>query len=415
MKARIQAKYNEATELYGRARGILDEYEKTEMPAEKVTEVDKLFEAFDAKIAEAKRLEAAASREMQVNEIEQPQNALNTPKAAPAQSSDDTDEAALARKAWGRALKGGTRVLSGSELKALRADNDPSGGYLVAPTQVVKELIKFVDDMVFIRTLATVYPLAMAESLGVPSLDTDLSDPEWTSELQTGNEDTVEPFGARELKPSPLAKRIKLSKKLLRQATINVENLVRDRLGYKFGVSQEKGFLTGTGVGQPLGVFTASPMGIDTSRDVTAAAATTFNGNDFIDLKHALKGQYWPRARIIVHRTTISAVRKLKDSNQNYIWSPGLGPGGGLTGGLPQTIVDVPYLVSEFVPNTVTSGLYTAIIGDFSHYWIAEALNLEIQVVMELYAETNQIGYIGRMEVDGMPVLAEAFARLRMA
>jgi hypothetical protein len=33
---------------------------------------------------------------------------------------------------------------------------------------------------------------------------------------------------------------------------------------------------------------------------------------------------------------------------------------------------------------------------------------------MELYAETNQVGYIGRMEVDGMPVLEEAFSRLIM-
>ena len=30
---------------------------------------------------------------------------------------------------------------------------------------------------------------------------------------------------------------------------------------------------------------------------------------------------------------------------------------------------------------------------------------------MELYAETNQVGIIGRAKADGMPVLAEAFAR----
>jgi len=39
---------------------------------------------------------------------------------------------------------------------------------------------------------------------------------------------------------------------------------------------------------------------------------------------------------------------------------------------------------------------------------------MRIQVLTELYAETNQNGYIGRMEVDGMPVLEEAFVRVKM-
>lgn len=417
MQKKIQDMYNAATELFGSARAILDEYDGKAIPQEKANEVDTLFAAFDAKIAQAKQLEQALQREGIMADIAAPQNNLDTPKAMPqgADVAQLSDEQKLAMTAWGRALRGGTRVLSGGELKALHADNDPAGGYLVAPQQIVNQLIQAIDDQVFIRGLATVYPLERAESLGVPVLDSDLSDPDWTSELLTGNEDSVEPFSSRELKPSPLAKRIKISRKLLRQSTINVDALVRSRLAYKFGVAQEKGFLTGTGTGQPLGVYTASSMGISTARDVTAAAATTFAGDDFINTKYALKGAYWNKARWILHRDVLKACRKLKDSQNNYLWSPGLGPGGGLTGGLPATLVDTPYLMSEFAPNTITSGLYTAIIGDFSHYWIAEAMNLEIQVVMELYATTNQVGYIGRMEVDGMPTQEEAFSRLKMA
>src|SRR5262249_41454077 len=100
-------------------------------------------------------------------------------------------------------------------------------------------------------------------------------------------------------------------------------------------------------------------------------------------------------------------------TTNNYIWSPGLGPGGGLTGGLPPTLVDVPYQISEFAPATIATGLYTMIIGDFSFYWIADALAFDLQVLVERYADTNQNGYIARQEVDGMPVLAEAFVRLR--
>ena len=63
--------------------------------------------------------------------------------------------------------------------------------------------------------------------------------------------------------------------------------------------------------------------------------------------------------------------------------------------------------------STIATTLYTMIIGDFSFYWIADALDFELQVLVERYADTNQNGYIARQEVDGMPVLEEAFVRLK--
>jgi HK97 family phage major capsid protein len=419
LQARIQDEYNKATEYYGQAKALLDEYGDKEMPQEKSNEVDQWFAAFDKHIANAKRLEGAAARERQVDGLNQPQNDLDAPKGMKGKPGEGReqggDDNALYMKAWSRALRQGPNRLNADEAKSLRADVDPAGGYLTAPQQVVNELIKAIDDAVLIRGLATIYKLEKAESLGIPVMDSDLSDAEWTSELTVGAEDTVEPFNKRELKPNPLSKEIKISRKLLRHATINVENLVRDRLAYRFAVTEEKGFLTGSGANQPLGVFTASTNGVSTGRDVTAASATAVEGDDFIDLKFKLKPAYWPKARMILHRDVLKLVRKLKDNDNNYIWSPGLGPGGGLTGSLPPTIVDIPFLSSEFAPNTVSTGQYVAVIGDFSYYWIAEALSLEIQVLMELYSRTNQVGYIGRMEVDGMPVHEEAFARLRLA
>jgi hypothetical protein len=42
-------------------------------------------------------------------------------------------------------------------------------------------------------------------------------------------------------------------------------------------------------------------------------------------------------------------------------------------------------------------------------------LSLQFQRLIELYAATNQVGYIGRLESDGMPLLEEAFARVKLA
>lgn len=296
-----------------------------------------------------------------------------------------------------------------AEMRALQADLDVSGGYLVAPMQFVDTLIKAVDNMVFMRGLATQFSVPNAESLGAPSLDADPADPAWTAELAIGTEDSSMTFGRRELHPHPLAKYIKISRKLI-QKVPGVENLVAQRLGYKFAVTLENAYLNGNGAGQALGVFTASALGISTGRDVSTGNTTTniqFDG--LLEAKYTLKGQYWPKARWIFHRDGVKKIAKLKDGDGQYIWRPDV------RSGEPDVLLGVPVLMSEYAPNTFTTSLYVGIIGDFSNYWIADSMQLEFQRLVELYAATNQVGWIGRIETDGMPVLEEAFVRVKLA
>ncbi len=315
-------------------------------------------------------------------------------------------------------LNGTTAINQGIASRAIQADVDIVGGYLVAPQEFTATLIKFVDNLVFIRQKATKFTVASAQSLGAPSLDTDVSDSDWTSELATGNEDSSMLFGKRELTPHPLAKRLKVSNKLLRAASISgtasqsgpvgngPEALVNNRLGYKFGVTEEKAFLTGTGAQQPLGLFTASSRGISTGRDVQTGSQTSILADSLITALYTLKPQYQTTAEWLFHRDAMSIIRKLKDGMGQYLWAPGI------AGSAPDTVLNRPVCQSEYAPNTFTSGLYVGMIGDFSYYWIADAEQMVIQRLVELYAEANQIGFIARLELDGMPVLEEAFVRL---
>lgn len=295
------------------------------------------------------------------------------------------------------------------ELRALAADVAITGGYLVAPLQMTMDLIQAVDDAVFIRQFATKHLVTSADGLGMPSLDADPADSDWTAEILTGNEDSAMAFGRRELKPYPLAKRIKVSNKLIRTSTMGVEDLVRQRFGYKFGVTEEKAFLIGSGANQPLGVFTVSNDGIPASRDVLTGSATDFTFDGLLDALYALKGAYWgrPSTAWMFHRDGVKRIAKLKDSQNRYLWEPSQQVG------QPDRIKGVPLVMSEFVPNTFTTGLYVGMLADWSYYHIADSLNFSIQRLSELYAENNQTGFIGRLEVDGLPVLAEAFVRIK--
>lgn len=389
--------------LVAQARAILDKAgaEKRALTAEEQAQWDRIMDEVKSLTPTIDRVQRQGALE---EELEQPLAVPHKPDPEGRRASDDPRDAPEYRAAFDRFVRSGA---IGPELRALQSDVDASGGFLSAPMQFVRDLIKAVDDQVFIRQWATVRTVEGAQSLGVPSLEADPADADWTSELGTGSEDAAMSFGRRELAPKPLAKRIKVSRKLLRLDR-DAEGLVRSRLAYKFGITWEKAALTGSGAGRPLGVFTASASGIPTSRDVAAdflTPASTIDG--LIDAKFALKAAYWPRARWLFHRDAVKYLAKIKSTSGEYIWRESARVGE------PDRLLNLPIFMSEYVPNTFTTGLYVGILGDFSFYWIADSLDFEIQRLEELYAEANQVGFIGRLESDGMPVLAEAFVRVK--
>lgn len=324
-------------------------------------------------------------------------------------SGKKPDEKEVRKLALRKAFVHGVQALTPDEARALQAGTDSAGGYLQPTEEFVNQLIKAVDDMVFIRQRATKFTVTNAEKMGVPSLENDPADADWTTELAIGGTDSTMSLGKRELEPHPVGKLLKVSEKLLRAVPM-AENLVRDRLAYKFGITQEKAFLLGTGASQPLGLMVASSSGISTGRDASTGNATTSITFDGLkEAKYTLKGAYWERAAWMFHRDGLKQISKLKDGEGRYIWQESV------RAGEPDRVLNFPVEMSEYMPNTFTTGLYVGILGDFSYYWIVDALTMRIQRLVELYAATNEIGFIGRMEADGAPVLEEAFVRVKLA
>lgn len=312
------------------------------------------------------------------------------------------------RSAFNRYLEDGPRAMyTDAEMRAIQADNAISGGMFMGPTEFVNELIRDIDNNVVIAGLSRNFTITTAQSMGAPSLDTDIDDADWTPEIQAAAETQDIKLGERELTPHQISKLVKISNKLLNFSTQSPETLVRERLAYKFGITQEKVFMTGDGAQKPLGLFIASALGISTTYDIQTGSATDMTADGLMDALYDLKEGYQKKASWLFHRDAVKKIRKLKDSTNAYIWQPGL------SGGNPPVILERPYAISEYCPNTFTSGKYVGIIGDFNYFWIVKRYDLAIQVLKELYAVTNQTGYIGRLEVDAMPVLGAAFRRLK--
>ncbi len=414
---KILEKKQKRAQLVEQARGLLDraEGEKRNLTAEERQQYDEIMDKANDLTATIQRMEQQRSLE---DDLEGSSND-STPPPAPGDNDQSEERSSRIateeyRNNFRMHLRTGRNahnllVTGESEERGMQADNQPEGGFVVAPQQFAQQLLQELDDMVFIRQLATVETLQRAESLGVPTLDEDLDDAEWTAELTPPKEDDGLKFGKREWRPHPLTKEVKVSRKLVRVSVFDIEKLVRQRLNAKFARTTEKSYLFGDGQGKPLGMFVASKDGISTNRDISQgnyASRPTFDG--LTAAKYSLKGQFWKNARWMFHRDVLKEIALLKDNNGQYLWRQSVRVGE------PDTILGFGLMMSEYAPNTLEANAYAGILGDFGYYWIADSLELEIQVLLELYARTNEIGYIGRLESDGMPVSENAFARVKL-
>jgi HK97 family phage major capsid protein len=395
-KAILEAKQERAN-IYEGIKAIVNEFEGKEIDAVKKDELTKLENQFDNLNGKIMSAEKNLERERIVSAKEQE---LEAPK-----TKADVEVT--------KAFENWLRDPDPSSMKvynAIQQDNPTQAGYLVAPQTFVSEVIKELDNSFFFRQKAKVLPaLKGAQSLGYPKRTARMARAAWGTELQAPTPDTALTFGKREFKPIPLTAEILVSKTLMRNAP-NADGIVKDELAFAYGEALEMAYMTGNGAGQPLGIFTASADGISTSRDIaTGNTATEIKFDGLYEAKYAIKQQYQPKVEWIFHRDGVKQIAKIKDGDGQYIWQPSV------IADQPDRLMGKTVNMSEYAPNTFTAGLYVGFLGDLSYYWIVDSLNMELQVLNELYARTNQIDYIGRMETDGMPVLEECFARVRLA
>lgn len=411
------AKLNELRQKRGNAvhqmREMLERCKKENRA--RTTDEEKQFDGWNGEVdalgAEVERIEKEATASKRVADLDAELRRFTpAPVAGPGPVTTSTDPEAEKRAAFRSYLKGGLDRMHPNEIRALQADLNTQAGYLVPPEQFVNELIKFVDNATVVRGLARKHVLSGAASMGAPELTADVAAPAWTAEIGSFSEDSTMAVGKRELSPNQLTKGIKVSLKLLANAP-GIESLVAERLAYQFAITEESAFISGTGAGQPLGLFTASANGVSTARDVNTGNSTTaFVADNLFDNLYSLKEQHQAKAKWLMHRDAVKMARKLKDGNGQYLWAPGLSAGN------PDSLLTKPVVMSEYAPNTFTTGLYVGIVGNFDFYWICDVPSaFSLQRLVELYAATGQVGFIGRAWCDGAPVLAEAFSRIKLA
>lgn len=331
-------------------------------------------------------------------EMAAPTSAPLTGKPAAAQPDKKTGRASdeYKRNFW-NAMR--MKAPSSEILNALQVGSDTEGGYLV-PDEFERTLIEALEEENIFRRIAKVIQSNSGDKK-IPIVASKGS-AAWVDEEGTyGESDDV--FGQTSLGAYKLGTLIKISEELLNDSAFDMESYISKEFARRIGAKEEEAFFTGDGTGKPTGILAAAG-GADIG--ITTAGATAITADEVIDLYFSLRVPYRKNSVWIMNDTTVSAIRKLKDGQGQYLWEPSL------VSGVPNKILGCEVITSPYMP-TIAAGAKTIAFGDFSYYWIADRQGRIFKRLNELYATTGQVGFIGNQRVDGKLVLPEAIKVLK--
>jgi phage major capsid protein, HK97 family len=277
---------------------------------------------------------------------------------------------------------------------ALQIGTDTEGGYLV-PDEFERNLVEALEEENIFRRLANVITTSSGDrkipvvaSKGTAS---------WIDE-EGAIPESDDSFGQVSIGAYKLGTLIKVSEELLNDSVFNLESYISREFARRIGNKEEESFFGGDGSGKPTGILAATG---GAQLGVTTAGATAITLDEVLDLFYSLKAPYRNKAVFVMNDSTIKAIRKLKDSQGQYLWQPSI------QAGTPDTILNRPLYTSAYVP-AIAAAAKTVAFGDFSYYWVADRQGRVFKRLNELYAATGQVGFIATQRVDGKLILPEA-------
>lgn len=346
---------------------------------------------YDAMIKTIDNLEKEVAR---MNDMETRDMAMSQPTTTPVVSNVKTEKMGRASDEYGKAFNTYIRTKRASD--ALQEDTNSEGGYLV-PVEFERVLYKARDKVDPIFALAGKITLGSLTK-NVPYVASEGAAALITEEGSYG--DTDDSFGQVTFHAYKFGRITKASEELIADSAFSIEGHLAESLGRAIGKKEAEYFWTGTGSNQPQGVLTGASVG------VTTAATNKITADEIIDLYYSVPEQYRDNAVWVFNDATVKEIRKLKDGNGNYLWTPGFA-------GQPDTILGKPLHTSVNI-DTIAAGKVIGCFGDLSLYKIADRSGFEFRVLNELYAANGQVGFRGTGRTDGRLVIAEGIKTLKM-
>lgn len=318
------------------------------------------------------------------------------------------DDQAEYKSAFNRYLrKGMDSGLEQIQTKALSAGSNADGGFLV-PNQMADLIVNIVNESSPLRALATVETIS-SDSLDVIEDVTDM-DAAWGDETTVRSAETTSAtLGRNTIDTFELYAQPQATQKLVDDASINIEEWVARKVADKMARLEATAFISGNGTTQPKGILTyAAGTSFGQIQQVNSGTSAVVTADSLINLYYSLKDDYARNATFLMHRTTVQAVRLLKEATTNqYLWQPGL------AAGTPDSLMGVPVAVAADMPVPAAASLSIAV-ADFKRaYLIVDRIG--IRTLRDPFTAKPFVKFYTTKRVGGEVVNTDAIKILKLS
>lgn len=255
-----------------------------------------------------------------------------------------------------------------------------SAGGFALPEIIERQIARLSVDISPIRQIATV------RTVGSPDykelFDVNGAAFEWVGETDTRSQtntpnlaEVAPTFGMASAKPQA-------SEESLDDLFFDVESWLVSSAAEAIAQGEGAAFVGGDGTKKPTG-FLAGPTPVttvDASRAFGTlqyiasgqASALPTSADVFYDLVYSLRARYRNNARWVTNKLVLAALRKYKDTANQYLWQPAL------TAGQPATFMGYGITEAEDMP-AVAANAFPLAFGDFREgYLIADRVGMRI-------------------------------------
>jgi HK97 family phage major capsid protein len=218
---------------------------------------------------------------------------------------------------------------NGQPSNLLSTESDPDGGYLVPPDMSgrMETLIRETSDVRSVATVTTTgYEALEGENdLGQVGFG-------WVGERAARTETTTSTLGQWRIPVHEMYAEPRATQRVIDDAERDVAAWLMSKVTDRMARGENEAFVNGTGVGQPRGIMTYPVNSAEVTEATWGAhiqyVASGHNTNapsdatKLLDMLGSLKVQYLPRARFAMTRATLTAVRKITQTDMGLLFVP---------------------------------------------------------------------------------------------
>ena len=370
--------------LVGRMRELVDraDDENRDLTAEEQEQFDRLN-------AEVDRLGAEIERRRQLADLEK--------RLADTRAEQGIDPARTDRPNDGEILRAiATGERGGHEFRAEQRDLTTSNASGAVPEGFYGRLWGAAIDTSVVLERATILRTESGEPLKLPRVT---ANPQATlvgeANPITESDPTVSSVALGAYKYAWLTQ---LSTELIDDSGVDLEEYLAGIAGPALGRGIGAHLIAGSGSDQPNGLITAATVG---KTGAAGEASPTFDS--LIDLKHSVPAPYrrTESSGWLANDTSIAAVRKLKDSNGQFLWSPSTRAGD------PDMILGHPVWVDPDMPDPA-AGARSWAFGSIRAYHVRLAGGIRVERSAEFAFDQDLVTLKFVLRGDGDLVDANA-------